>query len=139
MCAVVSGSREEQAVERNVVNPWGWQDALGFVQANEVAGMRKIVFCAGQFSGDEEGRAVHPGDMRAQLDRALDNLETVLEGAGMKLSDVVRLNYYTTDVDGFLGEIEALVGRLNQAGCRPARSEERRVGKECRSRWSPYH
>src|SRR5256885_13280749 len=24
-------------------------------------------------------------------------------------------------------------------GCAPARSEERRVGKECRSRWSPYH
>ena len=22
---------------------------------------------------------------------------------------------------------------------RPDRSEERRVGKECRSRWSPYH
>ena len=22
---------------------------------------------------------------------------------------------------------------------RPCRSEERRVGKECRSRWSPYH
>src|SRR3712207_7214485 len=24
-------------------------------------------------------------------------------------------------------------------GQSPARSEERRVGKECRSRWSPYH
>src|ERR1041385_1829611 len=24
-------------------------------------------------------------------------------------------------------------------GIDPARSEERRVGKECRSRWSPYH
>ena len=23
--------------------------------------------------------------------------------------------------------------------CRYIRSEERRVGKECRSRWSPYH
>src|ERR1039457_3610538 len=23
--------------------------------------------------------------------------------------------------------------------CKPCRSEERRVGKECRSRWSPYH
>src|SRR5437016_12483507 len=23
--------------------------------------------------------------------------------------------------------------------CKNARSEERRVGKECRSRWSPYH
>src|SRR5258707_4208319 len=25
------------------------------------------------------------------------------------------------------------------AACEPQRSEERRVGKECRSRWSPYH
>src|SRR2546422_1077750 len=33
------------------------------------------------------------------------------------------------------------VGVLSLAGVRPAavRSEERRVGKECRSRWSPYH
>ena len=31
---------------------------------------------------------------------------------------------------------------LESAGIRPGdkiRSEERRVGKECRSRWSPYH
>ena len=28
--------------------------------------------------------------------------------------------------------------RVERPG-RPARSEERRVGKECRSRWSPYH
>src|SRR5260221_9154850 len=27
---------------------------------------------------------------------------------------------------------------VNNAGI-PGRSEERRVGKECRSRWSPYH
>ena len=26
-----------------------------------------------------------------------------------------------------------------QAYMLPSRSEERRVGKECRSRWSPYH
>ena len=26
-----------------------------------------------------------------------------------------------------------------KSGSKPARSEERRVGKECRSRWSPYH
>src|SRR5574341_153654 len=31
--------------------------------------------------------------------------------------------------------------RGSRNGCpdTPARSEERRVGKECRSRWSPYH
>src|SRR3712207_9384803 len=32
------------------------------------------------------------------------------------------------------GEYQALCH-----GSRPMRSEERRVGKECRSRWSPYH
>src|SRR2546430_17444921 len=30
-------------------------------------------------------------------------------------------------------------GRLSSRGAPGARSEERRVGKECRSRWSPYH
>src|SRR5689334_24494748 len=30
------------------------------------------------------------------------------------------------------------IARLERA-IRPERSEERRVGKECRSRWSPYH
>ena len=28
---------------------------------------------------------------------------------------------------------------MEKAGQQLARSEERRVGKECRSRWSPYH
>src|SRR6266542_1178809 len=32
----------------------------------------------------------------------------------------------------------SLLGRT-QAGGAVERSEERRVGKECRSRWSPYH
>ena len=36
----------------------------------------------------------------------------------------------------FLGPRE---GERLEASTRVARSEERRVGKECRSRWSPYH
>src|SRR2546430_6196716 len=36
-----------------------------------------------------------------------------------------------------LVEVQAIDGRLVLA--RGERSEERRVGKECRSRWSPYH
>src|SRR5260370_33522455 len=34
---------------------------------------------------------------------------------------------------------EPLEERCRSAGNRSPRSEERRVGKECRSRWSPYH
>ena len=29
--------------------------------------------------------------------------------------------------------------RIKTEGFKDKRSEERRVGKECRSRWSPYH
>src|SRR3712207_3341553 len=38
-------------------------------------------------------------------------------------------------------DVEALVLAKRRAGLSPStvRSEERRVGKECRSRWSPYH
>src|SRR2546427_2137545 len=45
-------------------------------------------------------------------------------------------------VAGFLASRTALAHRVLAAGKadrRQARSEERRVGKECRSRWSPYH
>ena len=31
------------------------------------------------------------------------------------------------------------LSKLANDGYKKARSEERRVGKECRSRWSPYH
>ena len=35
-------------------------------------------------------------------------------------------------------DLQAVITRVCEQGGRP-RSEERRVGKECRSRWSPYH
>src|SRR5574338_784425 len=31
------------------------------------------------------------------------------------------------------------IGKVETVTLLPPRSEERRVGKECRSRWSPYH
>ena len=35
-----------------------------------------------------------------------------------------------------LAYFKSLGAQMVEIGCR---SEERRVGKECRSRWSPYH
>jgi enamine deaminase RidA (YjgF/YER057c/UK114 family) len=107
-------------VERRVINPWTWQDQLGFVQANEVTGGERMLVCAGQTSVDENGAPLHPGDMAAQIGKALDNVETVLKAAGMDLSNIVRLNYYTTDVDAFFQAGASSLPRLAQAGCRPA-------------------
>ena len=39
----------------------------------------------------------------------------------------------------FPGTKVASVNTMNLEGKTKRRSEERRVGKECRSRWSPYH
>jgi enamine deaminase RidA (YjgF/YER057c/UK114 family) len=85
-----------------------------------VDGAQRVVFCAGQFAGDAAGRPAHGGDFRAQLHRALDNVERVLAEAGLDLVSVVRLNYYTTDVDAFLAHVGELAERLRAAGCRPA-------------------
>jgi enamine deaminase RidA (YjgF/YER057c/UK114 family) len=107
-------------VERRIINPWRWQDEFSYVQAHETSGMQRILFCAGQTSVDDEGRPVHQGDMRAQLAQAMDNLETVLRDAGLNLADVVRLNYYTTDVDRFFEAYEVVASRLAESGCQPS-------------------
>ena len=107
-------------MQRRVINPWTWQDQFGFVQANEVTGVQRTLFCAGQTSVDAVGAPVAVGDMVGQVNQALDNLETVLKQAGFTLADVVRLNYYTTDVEGFFRAAETVGARLGSAGCRAA-------------------
>jgi enamine deaminase RidA (YjgF/YER057c/UK114 family) len=107
-------------MEQKPVNPWTWQDAFGFSQAIEFSGHTRVLTCAGQTSVDENGTPVHPGDMAAQIGKALDNLETVLKQAGMTLSNVVHLNLYTTDVDALLQHYRAATERLGAANCRPA-------------------
>jgi len=58
--------------------------------------------------------------MGAQINKALDNLEAVLKKADMSLSNVVRLNVYTTDLDGILPALSVWESRLAAAGCQPA-------------------
>jgi enamine deaminase RidA (YjgF/YER057c/UK114 family) len=59
--------------------------------------------------------------MAAQAALATDNLEAVLRAAGMSLADVVRLNFYTTDVDDYFAHGAPVVGaRLGAVGVTPA-------------------
>ena len=63
-------------------------------------------------------------------------------GGGAPVTIQSMTNTRTDDVSATAEQIK----RLAAAGCEivrvavpDLRSEERRVGKECRSRWSPYH
>ena len=107
-------------MQKREINPWAWQDQFGFVQANEVTGGQRYLVCAGQTSVDDDGNPVCGGDMAGQISKAIDNLETVLKQAGFNLSDVVRLNYFTTDVDSFFEAAPAAIERIAASGCRPA-------------------
>ncbi len=106
-------------MKRTAVNPWPWSLEFGFNQGELVEGETKVLLCAGQTSVDGTGAPQHAGDMAAQIELALDNLTTVLAEAKMSLSNLVRLNIYTTDVDSFL-EIAGVMGaRMPSAGITP--------------------
>ena len=107
-------------MEQRKINPWKWQDQYAFSQGIEVSGASRVLYCAGQASVDDTGKPVHAGDMRKQLEQAFSNLETVLKAAGFSLAHVVRLNYYTTDVDGFLGASDIVANRLGESDCQPS-------------------
>src|SRR5215216_7602330 len=78
---------------------------------------------------------------RARVDAALAARLAAVPGVRAAIADVsapARLGDRATVAHGWSSA--ALTPYVLSAGRAPAaRSEERRVGKECRSRWSPYH
>src|SRR3712207_9286443 len=61
-----------------------------------------------------------------------------------ELEDVVAAFRQLRDTEAAIADTEVLAADPEMADLaaeelRTLRSEERRVGKECRSRWSPYH
>src|SRR5207248_2889764 len=109
-------------MERSAINPWSWSLNLGFDQAQLIDGQRRQLVCSGQDAVDADGQPQHRGDMAAQLELALDNLEAVLAGGEMSVANVARLNVYTTDVDELFKHWTKLKDRVANAGGRFATS-----------------
>lgn len=108
------------AAQRTAVNPVDWSLELGFNQGELVTGATRTLYCSGQTAMNAEGKPEHPDDLPAQLALSLDNVEAVLTEAGMTLTDLVRLNVYTTDVDLLFQHYGVLAARLATAGAAPA-------------------
>jgi len=89
-------------------------------------------------------RLKYPGKYAADLDPttvgySMTTPPSYLNGTlylGMPFSDSLLPGGLVVAVDGVTGAIKWVFNTVPQG---PQRSEERRVGKECRSRWSPYH
>jgi enamine deaminase RidA (YjgF/YER057c/UK114 family) len=108
-------------MNKQTINPWTWQDRLGFSQAVLVEGPQQTMYVAGQGSIDPDGNLVHEGDMAGQVSVTMDNIETVLAAGGMTLADVVRYDVHTTSLqDYFTQGAEQLVKRFAHADNIPA-------------------
>src|ERR671925_1248346 len=102
-------------MQRKSINPVPWSIGLGFEQAQLLEGHQRLLVCSGQDAVDADGNPEHPGDMAAQLELALDNLEAVLAAAGMTLANIVRLNFYTTDIDELFKHFRRVTERFGDS------------------------
>ena len=95
------------------INPWKWQDNLGYSQAVEVKNNQGTLYCAGQTAMDADGKPVG-GSMEEQIQLSLQNLEEVILKAGYDPSNIVRLNIYTTSIPDFFSAYPSMVGWMQQ-------------------------
>ena len=86
--------------------------------------------------GDKLAKEVDKQDWDPSV-KAMAQFPSVLENMDKNLSWTSSLGEaYVTQPQDVTDAVQTLREEARKAG---QRSEERRVGKECRSRWSPYH
>jgi enamine deaminase RidA (YjgF/YER057c/UK114 family) len=83
-------------MQKQFFNPSNIHRPRGYTHAVAVEGGRHI-FIAGQVALDKDGNLVGKGDLRAQADKALDNLIAALAAAGAAPADVVKVNTYVVN------------------------------------------
>jgi reactive intermediate/imine deaminase len=84
-------------MKRRFLNPASVAPGRGYSHGVTVSGGH-TTWTAGQVAFDGDGNVVGAGDIVAQTRRVFQNLSAVLEEAGATWSDVVKLNYFVTDV-----------------------------------------
>ena len=72
-----------------MVNPAHLADTTqyGYSQAAIVSAQAKVIYVAGQIGLSEDG----PNDFESQVDRSFDNLIAVINAAGGRIEDVVKI------------------------------------------------
>src|SRR2546430_16577844 len=95
----------------------------------------RILICSGQLGIAPDDHV--PGTIEEQTHLCFGNIGAVLKEASFTFADIVRINSFVAAREHLKGYMS--IRDLYIADPPPAstRSEERRVGKEGRSRWSP--
>ena len=85
----------------HVINEaYDYQKPSSFTRALRLElGGYKILLISGTASVNEEGKAEHPGDFKAQTWRTYMNITNLLKAEGMTWHDVVRTTNYLRDIE----------------------------------------
>jgi len=94
-------------MEKTIINPPTLARPLGFCHGVLVTGGR-LLFLAGQTGSNGDGQITAPGDLVAQFEQTLRNLQTVVETAGGTMQDITKLNIFVRDRDGYLAHLKPL-------------------------------
>ena len=84
---------------RHAVVTTGAPAAIGPYSQGIVSG--ELVFCSGQLGLDPANGDLVEGGVEAQAERALRNLEAVLDAAGAAMDDVVKITIFLADIGDF--------------------------------------
>jgi len=88
---------------KEIITPPSLPKPRGFNHGILVTG-GKLLFLAGQDASSAAGDIVAPGDVVAQLEQALRNLEAVVTEAGGQMTDIVKLTIFVRDRDDYLAQ-----------------------------------
>jgi enamine deaminase RidA (YjgF/YER057c/UK114 family) len=94
-------------MEKQLINPASLPSPRGFNHGILVTG-GKLLFLAGQDAGDAAGKIVAPGDLVAQFEQVLHNLQAVVEAAGGTMQDIVKLNIFVKDRADYVAKLKPL-------------------------------
>ena len=83
-------------------NPDGVWKPFGAFSIAVVQGSGKIVHLKGQVSLDEEGNVVGEGDIEAQVEKVLENIQNVLSSFGGRMEDIYTLTHHVTNIEKFM-------------------------------------
>lgn len=102
---------------RNIVNPEGLHDPVGFGYSHVVSAPGEAVFIAGQYGSDASGGVVS-ADFTEQARRSFENLGVALDAAGLEFEDVVRIGTYIVEPD--MEKLRTVAGLVEERwGTRP--------------------
>jgi enamine deaminase RidA (YjgF/YER057c/UK114 family) len=98
---------------KTIINPSILARPRGFSHGILVSG-GQLLFLAGQTGSDAEGNIMAPGDLVAQYEQVLRNLKAVVEAAGGKMQDIVKITIFVRDRGDYLAHLKPL-GKMHRS------------------------